>query len=975
MPESHRTSTFIMMKKVLFLFAMLTCIFASCSDDGSEDPINPTPKPDDVKYEITIDASVISNGLSFDMKGGEGSISFTTNADWTLTVASTTSGATWCKASATSGTKGSATVKFTVEENTGYEDRSVSVTIKAGTASKTFTIIQKGVDALLVTTNKYEVVQEGGTIEVEVKANIDYSMEISETAKGWISEASSRALKTYKHTFNIASNEEADNREGEITFKSGDKVETVKVYQAGGAIIMLTQDEYIVSDAGEMITVEIKSNIEFGVQMPDVDWIVDEASSRGMSSHTLNYYIEPNEGYDSRSAEIIFFDKNSNLQDTLKVIQAQKDAIVISKKKFDVEVDGDTIEIELNSNIDYEIQIPDTCSWIKEQLGSRGLINSKHYFVVEKNEMTNNRNGVILITSEILTDTIYINQRAVSPLLSDQRRYEFGHMGGWIEIDYTSDFLDYRDKPDWMSVAYCNDPFESRRYLSIYVGENLSLDRREHKLLILHNEQVVDTLTIAQEAKPNIIVRTRAGFLDSVLENPREIYSLKIIGELNGSDLQYLNLLSNGKYYFGNIVENKGVLAHLDLSEASLVDGAWLSLKNCVKLQSISLPLNLKSFGDSSFEGCENLKDVYFNGDLSSWCKIKRNCNVTYPEKLSYKLHVAGYTLMNGEEFLEITIPNDITEIEEGAFSYCNSISAVKTSKNTVVVGENSFFKCSNLVKVDMPEVVTIRRNAFESCTNLTDVNIPKVTDIEQSGFSRCGNLTTISLPSVESLGNSAFFGCVNLEKIYLSDKIIDFAYAGTFGTNDVFMWCDKLKNINLPSIESWFQTEITFGILTNGGVFSIDNVPIETLMIPDGITSINDFIFYNSSNITNIQFHNNVSNIGFKSFYGCLGLTKVELPENLTTIEESAFEGCSNLTYLKIGENLKNIKDGAFNETPVVDVYCYALTPPVITTNKVFKMSHTINNSKLYVPKGCKSLYENSNWVAYFYDIIEMEE
>ena len=383
MPESHRTSTFIMMKKVLFMLAMLTCIFASCSDGGSEDPINPTPKPDDVKYEITIDASVISNGLSFDTKAGEGSISFTANANWTLTVASTTSGATWCKASATSGTKGSATVKFTVEENTDYEDRSVSVTIKAGTASKTFTIIQKGVDALLVTTNKYEVVQEGGTIEVEVKANIDYSMEISETAKGWISEASSRALKSYKHTFNIASNEEAENREGEITFKSGDKVETVKVYQAGGAIIMLTQDEYIVSDAGEMITVEIKSNIEFGVQMPDVDWIVDEASSRGMSSHTLNYYIEPNEGYDSRSAEIIFFDKNSDLKDTLKVIQAQKDAIVISKTEYTIPVEGGTIDFEVSSNVEFNTEI--SVDWIKQVTTSRGLENKQLHFTIDEN--------------------------------------------------------------------------------------------------------------------------------------------------------------------------------------------------------------------------------------------------------------------------------------------------------------------------------------------------------------------------------------------------------------------------------------------------------------------------------------------------------------------------------------------------------------------------------------------------------------
>jgi len=414
MPESHRTSTFIMMKKVLFMLAMLTCIFASCSDGGSED-INPTPKPDDVKYEITIDSSIISNGVSFDAKAGENSISFTTNANWTLTVASTTSGATWCKASATSGAKGSATVKFTVEENTDYEDRSVSVTIKAGTASKTFTITQKGADALLVTTNKFEVTQEGGNIEVEVKANIDYSMEISETAKGWISEASSRALKSYKHTFTIAANEEVEKREGEIIFKSGDKVETVKVYQAGGAILLLIQDEYTVSDAGEMITVEIKSNIEFGVQMPDVDWIDDEASSRGMSSHTLNYYIAPNEGYDTRSAEIIFFDKNSDLQDTLKVIQAQKDAIVISEKTYEVKAEGETIEVKLSANVDFEITMPEV-DWIS-QVESRALKEHTLYFKVAENEGEDSRSAEIVFVNKDsqLEEKIAISQQGTLP--------------------------------------------------------------------------------------------------------------------------------------------------------------------------------------------------------------------------------------------------------------------------------------------------------------------------------------------------------------------------------------------------------------------------------------------------------------------------------------------------------------------------------------------------------------------------------
>ena len=179
------------------LFAILLCLSA-CSS-GGDDPIEPTPKPEITKSEITIDSSIISNGLSFSNVAGDQSISFTTNENWTLSVASTTSGTTWCAASATSGTKGSASVKFTVTENTQYEDRSVSVTIKSGTASKTFSITQKGADALLVTTDKYEVDQEGGTIEIEVKANIDYKMEISEKAKDWIKESSSRALTTNKH--------------------------------------------------------------------------------------------------------------------------------------------------------------------------------------------------------------------------------------------------------------------------------------------------------------------------------------------------------------------------------------------------------------------------------------------------------------------------------------------------------------------------------------------------------------------------------------------------------------------------------------------------------------------------------------------------------------------------------------------------------------------------------------------------------
>ena len=213
--------------------ALLAISLGLSGCDEIETPVEPTPnpKPEEVKSEIIIDADIITNGLSFTSEKGEKSISFTTNEDWTLSIAATPSGDAWCSASTTSGAKGNVNVKFSVTENTSYDDRSVSVTIKSGTASKTFTITQKYAEALLLTTNKYELSQEGGTIEIEVKANIDYEMEIAESAKDWITEATTRVLSTYKHSLNIATNEEVEKREGEIYFKSGDKVEIVKVYQ------------------------------------------------------------------------------------------------------------------------------------------------------------------------------------------------------------------------------------------------------------------------------------------------------------------------------------------------------------------------------------------------------------------------------------------------------------------------------------------------------------------------------------------------------------------------------------------------------------------------------------------------------------------------------------------------------------------------------------------------------------------------
>lgn len=212
-----------------------------------------------------------------------------------------------CTVTPSNGKAGDNNIQIKVAANKGYDDRNVSLTIMAGGTSKTVIINQKQQDALTLTANKFEVGKNGGKINVEVKANIQYEVIISETSKSWISQSpKTRGLTSNNLSFDIAPSEEYDKRTGEIIIQSGELSETVHVYQSGEGVLLLTKSEYSVSDKGETIAVDLKSNFEFDVKMPDADWVQSAAKTRGMSSHTLYYTIAPNETYDSREAEIIF---------------------------------------------------------------------------------------------------------------------------------------------------------------------------------------------------------------------------------------------------------------------------------------------------------------------------------------------------------------------------------------------------------------------------------------------------------------------------------------------------------------------------------------------------------------------------------------------------------------------------------------------------------------------------------------------
>ena len=380
------------------LAACLNVGLIACSDENKD-----APEPEDAFINESGSNNYFTNGMNFTSVASELTFAFDTNMDWSISVANTVNGTPWCYASTTSGGAGHYEVVVKVDENTSYDDRNVTLTIQAGMAKKTIIVTQKQKDAILLTSNKFEVDKAGGKINVEVKSNINYTVEIAETDKNWIKKSSTdtRALSTNTLTFEISPSEEYDKREGEIYVKSGEMIETVHVYQTGGGTILLTKNEYPVSDKGETIAVELKSNCEFEVKMPNVDWIKDAPATKAMSSHTLYYVISPNETYDSREAKIIYYDKNNmNVADTLVVIQVQKDALILSQKEYEVGASGGDLEIKLSTNIQYALSISqEDATWI-QQVTTRSLVDETLYFKIAENKSLDTRIGSIVIEAD-----------------------------------------------------------------------------------------------------------------------------------------------------------------------------------------------------------------------------------------------------------------------------------------------------------------------------------------------------------------------------------------------------------------------------------------------------------------------------------------------------------------------------------------------------------------------------------------------
>lgn len=409
-----------MKRMEMFKFIALVCmmfIIGSCSDDDA-------PVQNIVQEEETVITCSVEK-IDFDSDSGNETFSFSTNKAWTIKVLGNV---TWCKVNASSGNEGTHQVNVSLEKNNTYVERNVTLSISCDDKSYLIIVTQKQQDVLLLSQEEnvpIEVDSNGGKVEIAVKTNVDYEMEIVGSATQWIKELVSKSMASYSHVLSIGPNENKSARNGTIRFKTSEQTYSVKISQKGSSdtpVLIVEQKEYSVSALGETIEVEVESNVDFGVKMDNVDWIKIVEDGRALSMHTLRYTVLPNETYNERTAEIIVYDKNSSLKEIVRIVQKQKDLLQVLKKNYEIGAKKEMIEVEIDSNIDFEIQI--NADWIKfvkqTPLSDR---KSLIYFEIEENLLQQDRKGNIVIANKekALEQIIDVLQRKKNQVVTEDK--------------------------------------------------------------------------------------------------------------------------------------------------------------------------------------------------------------------------------------------------------------------------------------------------------------------------------------------------------------------------------------------------------------------------------------------------------------------------------------------------------------------------------------------------------------------------
>ena len=467
-----------------------------------------------------------------------------------------------------------------------------------------------------------------------------------------------------------------------------------------------------------------------------------------------------------------------------------------------------------------------------------------------------------------------------------------------------------------------------------------------------------------------------------------------IVGENNTVSVTQGEVKYSGDVVIPNQVTYNG-------NTYSVTTIGYCAFESCTGLLSVTIPPSIKSIDIDAFKNCRNMIAVNIS-DITSWC------NIIFVDNYSNPLYYAHHLFLNGTKITTLNIPKSISRIKSYTFQGCSDLTSVTISDNITSIGDYAFGDCNNLntVILEIMNPFRIDESTFASTNSEKDIYASAIlvvpegtkaayqategwnkfsqitdgtTDTEFTKGDITYSITSVSTVEVISVSNS-------LKRVIIPEsvsnngttyKVTTLAERSFEGRDDItylsipssiksigeyaFMDCGSNFEVNIKSLEAW--CDVKFGNqhsspLSSAKAFYLNDVEVKSLSIPNGVTSIPSYAFYQCRSISSLSIPSTVISVGSSAFEDCTGLKSITLSKGLTSVGGSSFEGCTGITSITLPSTVSSIALNAFSGCTNLNNIISEILQPFAIDENVFS---TYTTATLSVPAGTKSAYQST--------------
>ena len=404
-------------------------------------------------------------------------------------------------------------------------------------------------------------------------------------------------------------------------------------------------------------------------------------------------------------------------------------------------------------------------------------------------------------------------------------------------------------------------------------------------------------------------------------------------------------------------------------------------------------------------EGPLNDKDLRFLGTLGRYPYQLHYLDLS---KSSFK-SVPKSCFHSGTALFEVNLPDEVTEIGDSAFYWCNAIGNLPVTKNTVKIGKYAYCKAGQIDELVIPKSVTeIGEGAFCTWYGKNHVGMRKFSVEEgnpvfsfDDGLLINKNTQTVlacnpdidyqdtddkvlTIPEgIQRLGDCALQSAYFVKKLELPASLKELGYEvfdGMFQNEEITVAADNPAFETIDGVLYNKERTIVYRAPTtkvNPKPYKIEPTVTEiaaaafaqsklkAVELPEGLEVIGDHAFDNSS-LEKASIPKSVRKIGIRAFMATGFEESLTVPEGVTELPEGAFAYIYFLKELTLPSTLQKLgddvfcMDGQLAEDGSFKLNCYALAPPAIT-KATFNNLDGFSDVTIHVVKGCRKDYKKA--------------